>query len=158
MVSRVSDKIIQALLTTSHDKTIGIKQRHSYNLKQKGVVSLKVFTHRVMASSEVQVVPLLLSEEQKNAIDAFFAHNNWEVMTANEEQVHDYLHGRDEAGANTQEDEGALIPADETSEQCPHCFCSPCVVDEQNRQMWWPQTPSDPHSTNSGKINSSINS
>jgi hypothetical protein len=30
-----------------------------------------------------------------------------------------------------------LIEQNDTMNECPHCFCKPCITHEINRQMWW---------------------
>ena len=32
--------------------------------------------------------------------------------------------------------------------ECQYCLCAPCVVSEQNRQMWWPSHARVPHHGN----------
>lgn len=32
--------------------------------------------------------------------------------------------------------------------ECSDCFCAPCVVHENNRQLWWPERNQDPKCVN----------
>ena len=34
--------------------------------------------------------------------------------------------------------------------ECIHCFCSPCITDPVNKQMWWPNENATAHSQNRG--------
>jgi len=29
--------------------------------------------------------------------------------------------------------------------ECSECFCSPCITNDKNKQLWWPSRNSDPH-------------
>ena len=33
-------------------------------------------------------------------------------------------------------------------EECPCCYCTPCVTDETNRQLWWIAEAKEPHRLN----------
>lgn len=35
--------------------------------------------------------------------------------------------------------------------ECPHCLCGPCVTNDGNRQLWWPERRAGPRESNSGK-------
>ena len=35
--------------------------------------------------------------------------------------------------------------------ECSECFCSPCVVHDNNRQIWWPTRNNEPHPGNASQ-------
>ena len=49
------------------------------------------------------------------------------------------------------EDPEYHIPPVAGHQQCPFCFCSPCITDESNRQLWWEVENLPPHARNSEK-------
>lgn len=55
-----------------------------------------------------------------------------------------------DSGIPAAEAAGVDIAPREGRDRCPHCFCQPCVIDEDNRQMWWPRGQADPHRLNTG--------
>jgi hypothetical protein len=51
--------------------------------------------------------------------------------------------------SDVQENPGFQIEQDHNQIECAHCFCSPCITDESNRQLWWETTNTDPSEFNS---------
>lgn len=44
-------------------------------------------------------------------------------------------------------DPGPALPQADEGQECPHCYCTPCVTDEFYRQLWWPEAR-PPHPSN----------
>lgn len=38
---------------------------------------------------------------------------------------------------NHEDYEPFRIQQNENFDECPHCFCKPCITDEINKQLWW---------------------
>jgi len=41
----------------------------------------------------------------------------------------------------TTEKRDFIIKQDLSSEECPFCFCRPCITDDKFRQAWWETEP-----------------
>jgi hypothetical protein len=48
------------------------------------------------------------------------------------------------------ENPGFVIEQDQSQNECPYCFCKPCITNEQNSQLWWHANTEEPHLRNSG--------
>ena len=81
-----------------------------------------------------------LSEEKLAAIRALFACNGWDWNSEWEMEI------EDETPETTSD--SVIIPPDPEQNECPECFCRPCVVDDTNRQLWWPENPKPASSKN----------
>ena len=109
-----------------------------------------------------------LSDEQKEAIRGLFQHFDWDIDEMN---PGDLEHPRDNAGNALPDNEtGGDVEAEDVEEggpdqpymndyrleqdadqqECPHCFCRPCITDETHRQLWWETQdhPPDMENTN----------
>ena len=89
-------------------------------------------------------VTITLSEEELSAVRALFAYNGWDWNPEQEEVVSDEM-------PSTSGVVGPAIERDTSRPECPDCLCSPCVMDEANRQLWWPQIPCLPSRRNNAK-------
>ena len=72
---------------------------------------------------------LRFSEEQRLAIEAFFAHHNWdyvETFNKNPDECQEY----DDAFGP-----GFVIPQNSNEDECPQCLCRPCITSASNKQM-----------------------
>jgi hypothetical protein len=111
-----------------------------------------------MAESEKNKVTMELNSHQLETIKSLFGHYNWDINIEAESFV-------SENGGNTQdkctqtesmetetEDEnpGFVIEQDQSQNECPYCFCKPCITNEQNSQLWWHANTEEPHLRNSG--------
>lgn len=73
-------------------------------------------------------VTVRLSEEKLAAIQALFAYNDWSWDPDDEsDQEYPVTEHR------------PIIPPSDGHFECPDCFCRPCVMSDQNRQLWWPE-------------------
>ena len=91
------------------------------------------------------VLSLQVTEEQREAIYHFFAYNDWdfrEVATNNNETPSN-------ENSEIESNGNFIIQQSQEADECPYCFCRPCITHEQNRQMWWEDENSDPHERNS---------
>jgi len=89
---------------------------------------------------------LEVNEKQKQAILAFVNANDWDIkITEQISKTDDASHNNDSGGEE-------LYPMQRHQageNECPFCFCAPCIVSEGMRQMWWPDTNHEPSHTNS---------
>ena len=93
--------------------------------------------------SDKFVVSLLLTEEQRLAIKAFFGHNNWNYTETTSPEM-----------AVPPEDDldlepGHIISQDPDAAECVYCLCRPCITDASNQQLWWDSEPQEAHERNS---------
>ena len=93
-----------------------------------------------------RLLQIRLSEEQIEAMKAYFNHYDWDW---NPEMVSENRGDGDETGAY--EDFQPVIPPDTEADTCNQCLCAPCVLDESNRQSWWPSVNSSERRTNNTK-------
>ena len=94
---------------------------------------------------------LELTDDQETRIREVMEEENWNT----EEIVRGYLEQDD---TETEEAEGnknaenipryIIVPPREGQQECDECFSQPCVMDESNRQGWWPKEPSVPQDDN----------
>ena len=100
-----------------------------------------------MADLEGESTPILaleVTEEQKEALRAFYAHNDWEF---NEFDIIDQNNSNDcESQAETVEQ--YQIAHDPEFVECTHCLCRPCIIDERNRQSWLKNASHAPNNRN----------
>ena len=103
---------------------------------------------QIMADLEgesTSILALEVTEEQKEALRAFYAHNDWEF---NELDIIDQNNSNDcESQAETVEQ--YQIAHDPEFAECTHCLCRPCITDERNRQSWWENASHAPNNRNS---------
>ena len=73
------------------------------------------------------VLSILVTNEQKRAIEALFGQYNWDFIEARE---------RSDEDADDDVEESEEVPSDEETDHdlCSDCFLSPCVT--TNRQSW----------------------
>ena len=77
------------------------------------------------------LLTIRVTEEQRELISAMWAHNDWELdVVADQTGTHEPM-------PDVIEHVGYPIPPDNDQEECPYCFCRPCVTSEDNRQGWW---------------------
>ena len=94
---------------------------------------------------------LELTDDQETRIREVMEEENWNT----DEIVRGYLEQDD---TETEEAEGnknaenipryIIVPPREGHQECDECFSQPCVMDESNRQGWWPKEPSVPQDDN----------
>ncbi|CAC5418266.1 unnamed protein product [Mytilus coruscus] len=93
----------------------------------------------------MEKIALLVTEEQKETIYSLFGYYNWDVnlvdsdneiakVTTMSTQTSDNVQEEIEDGI---EENQFRIEQDQECEECPFCFCKPCITSENNRQMWW---------------------
>ncbi|CAC5379244.1 unnamed protein product [Mytilus coruscus] len=86
------------------------------------------------------VLSLEVTQEQREAIYHFFAHNDWEFKD---------ISGENASVEENESNEGDFfIAQDENSEECPNCLCRPCITNERNRQLWWENENHPEHQRN----------
>ena len=95
--------------------------------------------------SDREKLSILVTEEQKDTIYSLFGHYGWELHETEDSN----LQGREESSTQTEctsdsgeenvqsEEIAFVIPQNQERNECPFCFCKPCITDESNRQMWW---------------------
>ncbi|CAC5410849.1 unnamed protein product [Mytilus coruscus] len=104
----------------------------------------------------MEKIALLVTEEQKETIYSLFGYYNWDVnlvdsdneiakVTTKSTQTSDIVHEEIE---DEIEQNQFLIEQDQECEECPFCFCKPCITSENNRQMWWESEPQGRHQRN----------
>lgn len=93
-------------------------------------------------SETSSILSLEVTQEQKDAIYHFFAHNDWEFkevqIPSNNNQ------SRDDSGEGDY-----FIEQNDNFDECLHCFCRPCITNERNRQLWWETDNQIEHERNS---------
>ncbi|CAG2188058.1 unnamed protein product [Mytilus edulis] len=94
-------------------------------------------------SNVTSVLALEVTQEQRDAIYYFFAHNDWDFKEANYDQ------NNVNNSESNDHSENYHIEQDQESPECSYCLCRPCITDEQNRQMWWENENCAPHERNS---------
>ena len=110
-------------------------------------IPLQIF-HSHCKTTTTNTVTLNLSPDKCHALQAYFAHNDWnwdELVASNPVSTTEDLIDTDPPRAEP------LIPQVEGEHECPDCFSSPCVMDTRNQQMWWPESDVPPHSRNNKK-------
>ena len=86
--------------------------------------------HSEASNNERFLVQLLMTEEQRQTVEALFTHNDWEYTEAGQrEQSGDFDNGPDTPDF--------VIEQNQDAEECEYCLCRPCITDESNQQFWW---------------------
>ena len=94
------------------------------------------------------IITLDVTAEQRDAIEAFFAHNEWPFQCSTHSDNQDLDQTADLVDRVVP---GFVIPQDtDDTPECPMCFCRPCITHEKNTQMWWESIPQPPHNRNNG--------
>lgn len=111
----------------------------------------KILRNKIMAEKEdTSVISLRVNSEQREAIIQFFNFNNWDLEEATGEGIQSNADETDENGDVLGNFERTFhIPQDNNVEECPHCFCRPCITNERNHQMWWKSECEPPSRRNS---------
>lgn len=81
---------------------------------------------------------VLLSQEQIQAVSALFQQNNWDlavIETPGEEPGPELPQA--DIPQQGEHHSSFVTVQDPDAPKCPHCFCSPCITSERNRQNWW---------------------
>ena len=79
-----------------------------------------------------------VTAEQKQKIIQLFRENSWEVQEVDSLEI----------DASKISAPGYVIEKKEENQECPYCFCKPCVTDETNRQLWWETENHTPNQEN----------
>ena len=97
-----------------------------------------------MENNDQLVLSILVTEEQKETIQALFNHNNWDFIETNKTpEAEQSVSGASSNGESVQGHADNIQPAetfqesdlsDSDNDTCEHCFCSPCVT--VNEQSW----------------------
>ena len=97
----------------------------------------------VKEKTKTQILTINVTEEQEKELKAFYTSKKWDwngIVT----EVNDDVEEFDPENVKP----GYLIKHDEDKEECPHCLCSPCITDQNNRQLWWPVPYAQPNRFN----------
>ena len=91
-----------------------------------------------------------VTEEQINAVRAFFVHNNWDitdniVLDNNKNRCFELNNSNESFNPDQEPHIGPIADEDE----CPHCLSQPCVISERNRQSLWPKNAEPSKANNS---------
>ena len=97
-------------------------------------------------NEDTSIISLKVNPEQRETIIQFINFNAWDLdeMLFKEGSVSQDTNCDDQDFVRT-----FCIPQNENCDECPHCFCKPCITNEQNRQMWWSTEPELPDRKNS---------
>jgi len=93
---------------------------------------------------------LEVSAQQRADILHFIEFKGWnanELLVMEEE-----LQGSSASAENecqSGRDEFPMIRHQPNHSECPHCLCSPCITDDSNKQLWWPEQALQPSRLNS---------
>ena len=80
-------------------------------------------------------ISILVNKEQESIIRGIFCHYGWDIESA--EEIDEGRREADRAAQEIEENRVSSdlhIPRDPSAEECPHCFCQPCVTTV--RQHW----------------------
>ena len=130
------------------------------------------FTHswnkieRSKMSEKRKLLQLYVLDSQEKAIRKLFKDSEWDFdevlhMDNQEKTVTSEIRPVIDEKVETTSAEELRIgypvrisQPEEGEEECPHCFCTPCVTDNRNRQMWWEarQHQARPRNSNARKI------
>ena len=82
-----------------------------------------------MAQDNRRILSIRISDEQYELLTAMWNHDNWDLDIVDDGLVNenDIIH----------EGPVPLIQPDQEAEECPFCFCRPCVTDPRFTQAWW---------------------
>ena len=103
--------------------------------------SMEVVSTETEEESEQMAVTILMTNEQRLAVQFFFGHNGWEY-TETDRSV------REQDYEDEHLEPGYVIPQDSAAEECIHCLCRPCITSDCNQQMWWETDNQPPHERN----------
>ena len=92
--------------------------------------------HDIMEESEN--ITINVTPEQHEAIRNMFHEKGWQLELVNSEDGDTYHSYKP----------GYVIENSTVGEECPHCYCTPCVTDNANRQQWWVQVARQPNRMN----------
>ena len=92
-------------------------------------------------SETYSILSLEVSQEQKDAIYHFFAHNDWEFK---EVQILPIM-----IKAGMIQVMEIILLSRMTIFMNIYCFCRPCITNERNRQLWWETDNQIEHERNS---------
>lgn len=99
-------------------------------------------------TSDMINIHLRISVDQLHAVQLYFHEQGWD---------YDECEILDEGSSDEEEETDdhnpppdVIIPKDENAEECPFCYCQPCITHEDVRQQWWQQQPAPPHHDNTG--------
>lgn len=111
--------------------------------------------------TQAKEITLQLSDDQLDNLRGVFYHFGWDfdsvVVNENSSSVDAETQTTaickpDEVSDNTEENhedyEPFRIQQDENFDECPHCFCKPCITDVVNKQLWWEDEPHPGHARN----------
>jgi hypothetical protein len=83
---------------------------------------------------QCETITLKATPEQIEAIKALYVQNNWEYTAT----VGDKSTKSEKDDFDPDQYESTfVIKQDSDEEECPHCFCKPCITNDRNRQQWW---------------------
>lgn len=94
--------------------------------------------------NSTSVLSLEVTQEQRDAIYHFFAHNDWDFHEVHLDKNNESI--EENSDCNYEE---YSIQQDQELPECPHCLCRPCITNEQNRQLWWEDANHEPSEGNS---------
>ena len=97
-----------------------------------------------------KLVQMRLTDEQIECMKAYFLHYDWDFNLEYVETQQVETTCTLETEIETRNND-PLIPPNLDANKCEHCLCSPCVLDEGNRQSWWPSDCFQPKRTNNTK-------
>ena len=95
-------------------------------------------------------IVLELTEEQEARVREVMEDENWDAGQI----VRGYLEEEDEQQEQDQarnpenQPRYIIVPPRDGYQECAECFAQPCVMDESNRQGWWPNDASEPQEDN----------
>lgn len=110
--------------------------------------------------AQAKEITLQLSDDQLDNLRGVLNHFGWDldsvIVNENnssvdaETQTDTCTPGvtNDEASENNEDYEPFRIQQDQNIDECPHCFCRPCITNEVNKQQWWEDEPHPGHVRN----------
>ena len=139
--------------------------RDIIKIRMKLVILHFVYTILKMRELQNKTVTMELNNLQLETIKCLFGHNDWEMKIIEQAAVveenggNSHVQNNNDQSTQTNNDNVAneadeddnpefVIPPDTLQEECQYCFCSPCITNEQNKQMWWHDRAESPHQRN----------
>ena len=110
--------------------------------------------------AQAKEITLQLSDDQLDNLRGVLNHFGWDldsvIVNENnssvdaETQTDTCTPGvtNDEASESNEDYEPFRIQQDQNIDECPHCFCRPCITNEVNKQQWWEDEPHPGHVRN----------